>query len=130
MEWKLFADLAELAGEKEVSVDVDPGSTVEDALEALVEGRPELADRVRDENGELRDHINVLRNGNNVQTQEDGLETVLEAGDELAIFPPVSGGRRSRRRRARGGGQGSDRLSAVRSALSTKSGSSATSTRR
>jgi len=92
MEWKLFADLAELAGEKAVSVDVEPGSTVGEALEALVEGRPDLADRVLDEDGDLRDHINVLRNGNNVQTQEEGLGTVLEAGDELAIFPPVSGG--------------------------------------
>ncbi|PSQ16442.1 molybdopterin synthase sulfur carrier subunit [Halobacteriales archaeon QS_8_69_26] len=92
MEWKLFADLAERAGDRRVAVDVEAGDTVGDALDALVEGRPELRERVVDEDGGLRDHINVLRNGKNVQTQEEGLDTTLAAGDELAIFPPVSGG--------------------------------------
>jgi len=93
MEWKLFADLAEVAGDDEVTVDVDPGETVGDALDALLSARPALEERVLDDDGDLRGHINVLRNGNNVRTQEEGLETTLEAGDELAIFPPVSGGR-------------------------------------
>ena len=93
MEWKLFADLAELAGDRHVSVDVDPdaGATVGDALDALLAAHPPLADRVLDGEGDLRDHINVLRNGENVFTDE-GLETVLDTGDELALFPPVSGG--------------------------------------
>jgi len=42
MEWKLFADLAEHAGGKHVVVDVDPGDTVGDALDALLAERPEL----------------------------------------------------------------------------------------
>jgi molybdopterin synthase sulfur carrier subunit len=92
MEWKLFADLAELAGEKRVAVDAGPGDTVEIALAALLDSRPTLAERVLDENGELEDHINLLRNGSNVFTQESGLNTTLEDGDELALFPPVSGG--------------------------------------
>ncbi|UPW01178.1 MoaD/ThiS family protein [Halorussus gelatinilyticus] len=90
MEWKLFADLAEIAGGKEVEVETDPGETVGDALAALVAARPDLEERVYDD-GELRDHINVLRNGTNVRA-EDGLDTELDAGDELALFPPVSGG--------------------------------------
>lgn len=93
MEWKLFADLAELAGDRHISVDVDPdaGATVGDALDALLAAHPPLADRVLDDECDLRDHINVLRNGENVFTDE-GLETVLDTGDELALFPPVSGG--------------------------------------
>ena len=98
MEWKLFADLAELAGEKRVAVDAGPGDTVGEALEALLATRPALEDRVLDENGELEDHINLLRNGTNVFTGEAGLDTELEAGDELALFPPVSGGAGSDRR--------------------------------
>lgn len=94
MEWKLFADLAERAGGRNVAVDVDPGHTVEDALDALLAEYPGLEDRVLDDEGTLRDHINVLRNGTNVAVEEDGLETTLESGDELALFPPVSGGRR------------------------------------
>lgn len=92
MQWKLFADLAEVAGEREVAVDVPAGATVGDAVDALIASEPALADRVLDDDGTLRDHINVLRNGTNVRTQEEGLATVLEPGDELAMFPPVSGG--------------------------------------
>ena len=91
MEWKLFADLADLAGGKEVAVDVAPGDTVGTALDALLDPRPELRERVLDDDGTLRDHVNLLRNGTNVANQ-DGLTTELEQGDELALFPPVSGG--------------------------------------
>ncbi|AHG04626.1 hypothetical protein HALDL1_14265 [Halobacterium sp. DL1] len=91
MEWKLFADLAEVGGDRHVEVDVEPGETVGDALDALVDARPALADRVLTEDGDLRHHVNVLRNGENVRNL-DGLATELDAGDELAMFPPVSGG--------------------------------------
>ncbi|WP_132057908.1 ubiquitin-like small modifier protein 1 [Halorussus amylolyticus] len=90
MEWKLFADLAEIAGGKQVEVDAEPGDTVGEALSALVADHPDLEDRVYDD-GDLREHINVLRNGENVSDKR-GLDTELEAGDELALFPPVSGG--------------------------------------
>ncbi|WP_248895476.1 ubiquitin-like small modifier protein 1 [Haloplanus halobius] len=91
MQWKLFADLAEVAGDREIRVDVDPGATVGDALDELLETHPALRDRVLDESGDVADHVNVLRNGENVATGE-GLDTTLAAGDELALFPPVSGG--------------------------------------
>ncbi|WP_137284782.1 ubiquitin-like small modifier protein 1 [Halorussus salinisoli] len=91
MQWKLFADLAEIAGGKEVEVETDSGETVGAALAALVAEHPDLEDRIYDEGGDLRDHINVLRNGTNVHT-EDGLDTELDSDDELALFPPVSGG--------------------------------------
>ena len=90
-EWKLFADLAERAGDKHVTVDASAGDTVGDALEQLVADRPDLEERVLDD-GDLRSQINVLRNGTNVLVEEEGLETELEEGDELALFPPVSGG--------------------------------------
>ena len=92
MEWKLFADLAETVGGKRVPVEAEPGDTVGDALEALLDDHPGLEERVLDD-GELADHVNLLRNGTNVYTGEGkGLDTELEAGDELALFPPVSGG--------------------------------------
>jgi molybdopterin synthase sulfur carrier subunit len=91
MQWKLFADLAEVAGSRTVSVDVDTPATVGDALDALLETHPALEDRVLDESGDLREHINLLKNGESVR-HEGGLSTDLEASDELAMFPPVSGG--------------------------------------
>jgi len=90
MEWRLFADLADTAGDRRVAVEPDGLETVGDALEALLEARPALRDRVL-EDGELVDHVNVLRNGESV-TAGDGLEMPVEPDDELALFPPVSGG--------------------------------------
>ncbi|EMA67722.1 MoaD family protein [Halorubrum aidingense JCM 13560] len=91
MEWKLFADLAEIAGDRVIAVDAEPGDTVGDALDALLAERPALGDRVLDADGEVADHINVLRNGRSVH-HDEGLDATLESGDELALFPPVSGG--------------------------------------
>jgi molybdopterin synthase sulfur carrier subunit len=92
MQWKLFANLAETAGRSEVEVDVEPGATFGDAFEALLSEHPELEGETLDEDGEIRDHIRVLRNGDDPFVEDEGHDTVLEAGDELALFPPVSGG--------------------------------------
>ena len=92
MEWKLFADLADVAGDRHVSVSVGPDATVGDALDALLDDRPALGGRVLDEDGDLRSHVNLLRNGENVHTEGEGLATPVDEADELALFPPVSGG--------------------------------------
>lgn len=90
MEWRLFADLADVAGDRRVTVEADGLDTVGDAIDALIEARPGLRDRVL-EDGDLVDHVNVLRNGESV-TAAEGLDTPVEPDDELALFPPVSGG--------------------------------------
>ncbi|MEF8773848.1 MAG: ubiquitin-like small modifier protein 1 [Halobacteriales archaeon] len=89
MRWKLFADLAELAGPREVEVGAGH-ETVGEALEALFGEHPELRERVMAD-GQVREDINVLVNGESVRTG-DGLATPVEEDDELALFPPVSGG--------------------------------------
>lgn len=92
MHWKLFADLAEIVGDREVEIDLAVDEpTVGDGLAALVHSYPDLEARILTDEGELEDHLNLLKNGENVQN-ETGLSTPLEAGDELALFPPVSGG--------------------------------------
>ena len=91
MRWKLFADLAERAGDSECDVTVGVSEpTARDALEALLETYPELEERVYTADGELEPHLNLLRNGENVS--ESGLATPIDENDELALFPPVSGG--------------------------------------
>ena len=92
MEWQLFADLSDVAGDDRVAVEVPEDGTVGDALDALVAARPALGDRVLADDGSLHSHVNVLVNGENVQTAGEGLDTAVEPGDELAMFPPVSGG--------------------------------------
>ncbi|MFC5972524.1 ubiquitin-like small modifier protein 1 [Halomarina salina] len=92
MRWKLFANLAETAGERETEVDVEPGATLRDALDALFDRHPELREQVTDDDGTLHDHVRVLRNSTDPFVEGEGYETTLEADDELAMFPPVSGG--------------------------------------
>jgi len=92
MHWKLFADLAEVAGESEVTVDLAAAEpTVDDALDGLIEAVPALEPRICTDDGELESHLNLLQNGLNVRDSE-GLSTPVDEGDELALFPPVSGG--------------------------------------
>ena len=86
--WKLFADLAEVAGVSEPAVSGEP-ETVADALNALLADHPALADRVTDADGRLQPDVNLLVNGQRV---DDPAATPVESDDELALFPPVSGG--------------------------------------
>jgi len=89
MHWRLFADLAETAGGKELDVE-DDAETVGEALDALLSAHPDLEPKVRDDEGAVRDHVNVLLNGESLGAE--GLATPVGDGDELALFPPVSGG--------------------------------------
>jgi molybdopterin synthase sulfur carrier subunit len=88
--WKLFADLRERAGADEV--DVGDADTVGEALDALLDGEDALRERVLDDDGSVVDDVNVLLNGTNVFETGDGLEEPVNEDDELALFPPVSGG--------------------------------------
>lgn len=90
MDWKLFANLAEEAGEKRVTVDLGPEATVADALDALFDVHPDLQEHVL-EDGDVVSHLNLLKNGADVSNGA-GLDTPVNSDDELALFPPVSGG--------------------------------------
>jgi molybdopterin synthase sulfur carrier subunit len=89
MDWRLFADLAERAGDRTVSVDVPDDASVRDALDALLETHPDLRDRVL-EDGDVASHVNVLADGTALTADE--LDRSLEQTDDLALCPPVSGG--------------------------------------
>ncbi|MFB6074687.1 MAG: ubiquitin-like small modifier protein 1 [Haloarculaceae archaeon] len=91
MEWKLFATLAETAGEREVALDGE-AATVGEALDALLAAHPDLEGAVLDEAGDLREHVRLLHEGEDPFRAAEGLETPVGADDELALFPPVSGG--------------------------------------
>ena len=93
MRWKLFATLAETAGDSELDMSVDATEpTLQDALDTLLAAHPELEDEVLDEDGELYDHVRLLHEGANPFHEAEGWETRVEPDDELALFPPVSGG--------------------------------------
>jgi molybdopterin synthase sulfur carrier subunit len=93
MRWKLFATLSETAGDNvlEISVDADE-PTLRDAFDALLATHPDLESQVLDEEGQLQDHLRILCNGEDPFHSAAGWETNISAADELAMFPPVTGG--------------------------------------
>lgn len=66
-------------------------ATVGDALAALASQRPGLMDRVLDERGELRPHVNVFVDQESIRFR-GGLAAPVREGGTITIVPAVSGG--------------------------------------
>jgi molybdopterin converting factor subunit 1 len=81
---RLFAVQRELAGTREVALDLPDGADVEAAWAGLVAVHPVL--------GPGRSSVRFARNGDYADPT-----TVLADGDEVAMIPPVSGGSAGRR---------------------------------
>ena len=88
---KLHGAFSEFAGGAR-SVTVDAGD-VASALAALVARHPSLAERLRDEHGTMREHVNIFANDEDMRYL-DGERTALRDGDIVHIVPAVSGGER------------------------------------
>ena len=52
---------------------------------------PGIKERLVDEQGELKEFVNVYTNGEDIRFL-DGLDTQLKDGDEVSIVPAVAGG--------------------------------------
>lgn len=65
-------------------------TTVEDALHSLWLQHPALRDRVLNEQGEIRQHVNIFAGSDDVKRLK-GLATKLDS-NQLHIFNAVSGG--------------------------------------
>jgi sulfur-carrier protein len=89
---RLPAALAEHAeGQRSVRVQVPADGTVQHVLDALADGRPQLAWRIRDETGSLRRHVNVYLGNEDVRAA-GGLATPIAEGDVVTVLPSVAGG--------------------------------------
>ncbi|WP_292463127.1 ubiquitin-like small modifier protein 1 [Methanolobus sp.] len=88
---KLFANLREIAGESMIMLS---GNNIEEVLFSLTDQYPALKEIVFERSGDelnLRGYINVFLNGDNIIHMEN-LATEVNDGDEVGVFPPVSGG--------------------------------------
>ena len=77
-------------GETEFTLRAEP-ETVGEALTSLWAQSAALRDRVLNEQGAIRQHVNIYYDGRDVR-RLNGLETKIESGTELHIFNAVSGG--------------------------------------
>jgi len=77
-------------GRNSLALDGSP-ATVADALESLWQLHPALRDRIVDEQGAVRQHINIFV-GEEAIRFADGLSTKVPTGAEILIVPAVSGG--------------------------------------
>jgi molybdopterin synthase sulfur carrier subunit len=82
---RLFANFREVTGKKDLAQDVN-GNTVMDAVSSLIASYPGLGPLMLHD-GALKPYVNVLLNGKSAQPGDR-----IKDNDELAIFPPVSGG--------------------------------------
>ncbi len=86
---RFFANYRDAVGQKTVVREYEGVTTVGDVLDRLDDEYEDL--ELFDEDGSLRDYVTIMRDGRAV-THVDGLETTLEGGEVLSVFPPVAGG--------------------------------------
>ena len=85
----LFANYREIAGSKDICID-SPLTTVKKVVDELTEQFPGLIPLLYHE-GELKRYVNILVNGVTIK-ETGGLSTPVSDGNEIKLFPPVSGG--------------------------------------
>ena len=67
------------------------GATVADVLKALEAAHPGFAERLFDDQGELRRFVNVFVADEDIRFM-NGVDTELSAGTVVSIIPAVAGG--------------------------------------
>ena len=80
-------------GRGEIPLNSSP-ATVGEALRELWQLHVGLRDRVVNEQGQLRTHVNIFVDGENIRRKQL-LDTPLSNRTEITILPSVSGGNRS-----------------------------------
>ena len=74
-----------------ILMDVAKGATVRTLLAELTGRYEGIGERMFAAPRTLRPFVNILKNGRNIHFLA-GLDTPLEDGDVIALFPPVAGG--------------------------------------
>jgi sulfur-carrier protein len=87
---KSFATLREVM-DMQIRLDLPAGATIRSLLADLTGRYRGLDELLFTAPGVLRDLVNILKNGRNIHFLE-GLDTPLDDGDLIALFPPVAGG--------------------------------------
>ncbi len=84
---RFFANFREFTKTGELEIE---GSTVNEILKKLC-GKFQGIENLLFKDGKLQPYVNIFLNGENV-LESGKMEKSLDQGDEISIFPPVSGG--------------------------------------
>jgi MoaD family protein len=89
--FKSFGQLRRVLGNQIIEVDVPEGSTVRKVIERVITlGGPELERYIMGGN-RISGNLILLLNKRDIDTLA-GEDTIVKAGDELAVLPHVQGG--------------------------------------
>lgn len=87
---KFLALFKDITGDRELKIDYDGQiSGLIDSLALKYDNG--FKDTLLTENGELREYMKILINGEDVRTW-NGLETTVREDDEIVIFQTIAGG--------------------------------------
>jgi molybdopterin converting factor small subunit len=80
-------------GQRRVCLECAEPSTLDSVFVALHAAAPGVVERALDEQGRIREHVNVFVDGQSIRAGSKlGLHTPVLAGAEVWILPAVSGG--------------------------------------
>jgi molybdopterin synthase sulfur carrier subunit len=87
---KFLARFKDITGEKELEINYD--GEISTLIEILTEKYDKgFKDALFNENGELREYMKILINGEDLRNI-DGLKTIVTENDEIVIFQTIAGG--------------------------------------
>jgi molybdopterin synthase sulfur carrier subunit len=87
---RFFARFRELLG-TDIVAEPPSGTVLAALIREVTRKSPEGHDAIFDEHGAFREFVILMRNGKRVEAA-DAENTAITDGDEIAVFPPVSGG--------------------------------------
>jgi molybdopterin synthase sulfur carrier subunit len=87
---RFFARFRELLG-TDIMVEPAPGTAFAALVREVARGNGEGYDAIFDEHGSFREFVILMRNGKRIEAA-DAEKILIADGDEIAVFPPVSGG--------------------------------------
>lgn len=85
----LWGQLRDAAGESNITIEIDDGANLKDAVSKLAETNESLSHVLIDGNGQLRESNIAFINGTQMSWQD---ETALPEKAEITMMSPIAGG--------------------------------------